>query len=98
MELSQPNRAESGRYLTYEQSHPAWLGAILWTIFSVGNAPGAEALQHDVGSLGNAKVQTAKRTQVAGHEANGENLQEATMALRSLGEKDVQCVCLIGAG
>jgi len=60
-ELPKSNGIEFGGYLSDVQSGLEGLVGVLREIFSLSDVSGPEALQHDVGGLGDEEVSTAKR-------------------------------------
>ena len=97
VELSQSNGPELAGYLPAAQSRPTGMGGLLWEVLSLGDVPGLQALQHDVGGLGDAQVQTAQRAQDAGKPAPRTHSREAAASVRTLAERNRGRVCLMGA-
>ncbi|MBK8577824.1 MAG: hypothetical protein IPN78_05925 [Candidatus Accumulibacter sp.] len=59
--------------------------------------PRLQALQQDVGGLGDEEVQTAQRTQDTGEQVSRTAFREEAVSLRALAEMHGRCVCLMGA-
>ena len=96
-ELSQSNRTKLAGHFPAAQSHPSGLASLLWEVLPLGYVPGLQALQQDVGGLGDAKVQTVERAQDAGKPASRTHSREAAASVHTLAARDRGLVCLMGA-
>src|SRR5208283_3933381 len=96
-ELSQSNGTELAGYLPAAQSRPAGMGGLLWEVLSLGHVSGLQALQQNVGGLGDAQVQTAERAQDAGKPAPRTHSREAAASVHTLAARNRGRVCLMGA-
>jgi len=76
---------------------PWGLARVLRKILSVGDVPRLQALQQNVGGLGDEEVQTAEGPQDTGEQVSRTAFREEAVSLCALAERHGRCVCLMGA-
>ena len=91
------NGAELAGHLQAAQSRPTGLGGLLWEVLSLGDVSGLQALQQNVGCLGDAEVPTAQEAQDTGQPLPRKRGREPAPSVRALAKWNRGRVCLMGA-